>query len=109
MPTYNFVIKDALSRSMTNLMSMLTSSKTAIWNTSQIAFLQQSLLIKEYILLHMIRNKIFKHFPKPLCLILTQMHGENVDGISFFVQHKHKTLSDHYKRLFSSIETILQW
>ena len=61
---------------MNNLMSTLhvTLSKMATWNTSQIAFFRQSLLIKEYRLLQMIRNNIFNHFPKPWSLILTQMH-----------------------------------
>ena len=82
MTTYNYAIKDELSRSMTSLMSMFTTSKAAIWNTSQIAFLQQLLLVKQCRLLEMIRNNIFSHFPKSLGLILILMHDENVDGIS---------------------------
>ena len=37
----------------------------------------------------MIRNNIFNHFLKPRGLILTQMHGENVGGVSCLVPHKH--------------------
>ena len=68
---------------------MLMSSKTAIWNTSQNAFPKQSLLVKDYRLLQIIRNKIFNHFAKLRSLIFTQMQGENVDGVSCFVQQKH--------------------
>ena len=63
---------------MANRLSMLTSSKTAIWNTSQIAFPQQSSLANDFKLLLMIRHNIFAHFSKQWSLIFTQMHGEKV-------------------------------
>ena len=46
---------------MANRLSTLTSSKTAMSNTSQFAFPQQSSLVKDYRLLLMIRNNIFAH------------------------------------------------
>ena len=56
-----YAIYDELSLSMVNPLPTLTSSKTAIWNTRQIAISQQSLPVKDYRLLQMIRSNIFTH------------------------------------------------
>ena len=77
---------------MANRMSTLTSFKTAIWNTRQIAFPQQSLLVKDYRLLQMIRNNIFTHFAHPRDLIFTQMHCKKVGGLRCFVQQTHTNI-----------------
>ena len=55
---------------MTNHLSTLTSSKTAIWNTRQIAFFSNRCWLKALDYLQMIRNNIFTHFAKQRGLIL---------------------------------------
>ena len=93
---------------MANRYSTLTSSKTAILNSRQIAFSENSLLVQGYRLLQMIRNNIFIHFAKPRGLIFTQMHCKKVGGVSFFFSRHTQALFKHYKRIFGKIETILQ-
>ena len=66
--------------------STVTSSETAVWNTCQIAFPQQSSPVKDLRFLQMIRNNIFTHFAKSWRLSLTEMHDEKVGGVICFVQ-----------------------
>ena len=73
-------------------LSMLMSSKTAIWNTRQIAFPKQSLLVEDFKLLQMMCNNICTHFAKPRGLICTQMHCEKAGGVSCFVQQTHTNI-----------------
>ena len=63
-------------------MTTLTSFQIAIWNTSQIAFPQESLLAKVSGPMQMIGNNIFCHFAKSGSLIFTQMYGDKVGGVS---------------------------
>ena len=39
----------------------------------------------------------------------TELHGEEVGGVSCFVQQTHTNIAEHYKRIFGKIETFLQW
>ena len=77
---------------MANRLSTSTSSITAIWNTNQIAFAQQSSLVKDYRLLLMIRNNIFAHYVKPWSLNFTQVHGEKVGVLSCFFRQAHTNI-----------------
>ena len=77
---------------MASRWSTLTSPKTAVWNSCQIAFPQQSSLVKDQRLLQMIRNNIFAHFAETWHLSFTEMHGEKEGGVSCFVQQTHTNI-----------------
>ena len=77
---------------MASRSSTFTSSKTAVWNTCQIAFPPQSSLLKDLRLLQRIRNNLFIHFAESLHLSFIEMHGEKVGGVSCFVQQTHTNI-----------------
>ena len=72
--------------------TILTSTKTAVWNTCQIAFPQQSLLVKDLRLLQRTRNNFFTHFAESWHLIFAEMHGVKVGGVSCFVQQTYTNI-----------------
>ena len=48
---------------------------------------------------------MFTHFAGSWHLSFTEMHGEKAGG----VRRRIETWSEHYKRIFGKIETVLQW
>ena len=71
---------------MASRWSTLTSSKTAVYNTCQIAIPQQSSLVKDLRLLQRIRNNTFTHFAESWRLSFIEMHGEKVGVVSCYIQ-----------------------
>ena len=101
-----YAIYDELSRSIANRLSTLTLSKTAIWNTSQIGFPQQSSLVKDNRLLLMISNNIYASLSEVMELNFYSNALRKSWWGSCFVQQTHTNIVLTH---FGTRETNLQW